>query len=410
MTALSLKRSRLPRRRSDPRATPVHERPGFDFSITGLVYSSLMMFMGLSAINTQASLLFGVFGLMLGILFVSGVISRTMLVRIELRRVLPDQAVVGQAVVVQYLISNHKPFWPSMSLTISELDVQGLMSQPHVYVLHTAAKTTSGVAAELTPKRRGLQRFSRYQIATSFPFGFIKRALNRDTADALLVFPPIASVDADLLQQFRSAETSGENLKPVEGGMDEFFGLKEYRSGESPRFIYWKRSAKTGQLVSRQMTHVAPGRLVIMVDTFQPDDAEATIAGVERVIAQAGSLIDGALAAGLAVGLVCRMQDWLFVPPARGKQHRRELLSLLARLGPNRDQSPEKLLEEASRHVDPGATPVLMTRGGVSTTGATRRRGSAIVVGCESPQAQGWFKFDPSIDFASVAPLVRPTR
>lgn len=410
MAVLTLKRPRAPRRRTDPRATPVHERPGFDFSITGLVYSSLMMFMGLSAINTQASLLFGVFGLMLGILFVSGVISRTMLARIELRRVLPDQAVVGQPVVVQYLIANHKPFWPSMSLTISELDVQGLMSQPHVYVLHTAAKTTSGVAAELTPKRRGLQRFSRYQIATSFPFGFIKRALNRDTPDALLVYPPIAPVAPELLELFRSAETSGENLKPVEGGMDEFFGLREYRSGESPRFIYWKRSAKTGTLVSRQMTHVAPGRLVIMVDSFQPDDTESTVAGVERVIAQAASLIDAALAAGLAVGLVCRMQDWLFVPPARGKQHRRELLSLLAQLPPNRDQPPEKLLDESSRHVDPSATPVLMTRGGVSSDGSTRRRGSPLVIACESPQALAWFQFEASIDFASVAPLARPGR
>ncbi len=47
--------------------TPVHRRPGFDFSLTGLVYSAIMMFMGFAAVNLQASLLFGVFGLMIGI-------------------------------------------------------------------------------------------------------------------------------------------------------------------------------------------------------------------------------------------------------------------------------------------------------------------------------------------------------
>ena len=36
----------------------------------------MMMFMGLAAMNSQANLLFGVFGLMIGILLVSGVISR----------------------------------------------------------------------------------------------------------------------------------------------------------------------------------------------------------------------------------------------------------------------------------------------------------------------------------------------
>ena len=38
-----------------------------------------MMFMGLAAMNTQANLLFGVFGLMIGILLVSGIFSRTVL-------------------------------------------------------------------------------------------------------------------------------------------------------------------------------------------------------------------------------------------------------------------------------------------------------------------------------------------
>ena len=39
----------------------------------------MMMFMGLAAMNSQANLLFGVFGLMIGILLVSGVISRIVL-------------------------------------------------------------------------------------------------------------------------------------------------------------------------------------------------------------------------------------------------------------------------------------------------------------------------------------------
>jgi hypothetical protein len=47
-------------------ATVMHRKPSLDFSITGLVYCSMMMFMGLAAMNSQASLLFGVFGLMIG--------------------------------------------------------------------------------------------------------------------------------------------------------------------------------------------------------------------------------------------------------------------------------------------------------------------------------------------------------
>src|SRR5947199_127686 len=74
-------------------ATVVHRKPSLDFSITGLVYCSMMMFMGLAAMNSQASLLFGVFGLMIGILLVAGVISKIVLRRLELHRILPELAV-----------------------------------------------------------------------------------------------------------------------------------------------------------------------------------------------------------------------------------------------------------------------------------------------------------------------------
>ena len=61
--------------------TPVRRRPSLDFSVTGVVYISMMLFMGLAAINSQANLLFGVFGLMIGVLLVSGIISFVVLSR-----------------------------------------------------------------------------------------------------------------------------------------------------------------------------------------------------------------------------------------------------------------------------------------------------------------------------------------
>src|SRR4029079_8607784 len=71
-------------------ATEIHRKPSLDFSLTGLVYSSMMMFMGLAAINSQANLLFGVFGLMIGTLLISSVISR-----IVLRRLAPQRRRAG---------------------------------------------------------------------------------------------------------------------------------------------------------------------------------------------------------------------------------------------------------------------------------------------------------------------------
>ena len=108
--------------------------------MTGLVYCAMMLFMGLAAVNTQANLLFGVFGLMVGILLVSGIISRLVLRRLRVRRVLPDHGIVGRPMPVTYEFRNDKRFWPSLSVCIAELDgVEGFAKQPTFYLLAAAA-------------------------------------------------------------------------------------------------------------------------------------------------------------------------------------------------------------------------------------------------------------------------------
>src|SRR4051794_34192900 len=317
-------------------ATVVHRKPSLDFSITGLVYCSMMMFMGLAAMNSQASLLFGVFGLMIGILLVAGVISKIVLRRLELHRLLPELAVVGQPTTVTYQFTNGKRYWPSLSVCLAELDgAEAFSKQPQSYMLHAAARMTATVPIEVMPKRRGLHEMNRYQVSTSFPFGFIKRAVERREKDAVLVYPAIGRVDPKLLAMCRSADTTGATMRPRRGGQDEFYGVKEHRSGENPRHIYWRRSARTGVLVAKEMTQVAPPKLLLLVDTYVDPERRSVEnqAKVERSIALAASIASQALEEGMSVGLYTWSPDgWHLTAPGRGKRHRRDILAILARL------------------------------------------------------------------------------
>ncbi|HMO09788.1 MAG TPA: tRNA lysidine(34) synthetase TilS, partial [Paracoccaceae bacterium] len=106
--------------------------------------------------DRQANLLFGVFGLMIGVLLFSLLFSRTVLRKLSVRRILPDAATVGRPCVISYEIRNTKRFWPSMSVTLAELDgVEAFVRQPHAYMLHAAAGMTAVVPAEVLPRRRG---------------------------------------------------------------------------------------------------------------------------------------------------------------------------------------------------------------------------------------------------------------
>jgi uncharacterized protein (DUF58 family) len=395
----------------DPALTPVRRRPSLDFSLTGLIYCAMMMFMGLASINTQANLLFGVFGLMVGILLVSGIISRLVLRGMRVSRELPEHGVVGQPVGITYQFFNGKNFWPSLSVCLAELDgVEGFTRQPQSYLLHAAAQNTAAVPVEIVPKRRGLVALDRYQISTSFPFGFIKRAVERRQADTMIVFPAVARVDPKLLAMCMPAEKTGPTMRPKRGGIDEFYGLKEHRRGENPRFIYWKRSARTGVLVAKEMTQVAPPRLLLAVDTFLEHRTRAEHAVVEKTISMAASLASAALEQGLSVGLHVWANGWNGIPPTRGKRQRRDVMAMLARLPVNTEQDAQALLASAQAMLESGTTLVLLTGRNVEMGLSDKLRGGMLVVSVNSPKAESWFKFEPPVAFEYCMPTEQEER
>jgi uncharacterized protein (DUF58 family) len=263
---------------------------------------------------------------------------------------------------------------------------------------------TAGVPTELVFKRRGLHTLSKYQIATSFPFGFIKRAIERKHKDTILVYPAVADVSPRILQMCRSAEKTGATIRPRRGGQDEFYGVKEFREGENTRWIYWRRSARTGVLVAKEMTQVSPPRLLLLVDTCLEDDTESGRIAIEKTIAMAGSLASFAIDGRLTVGVFAWSDGWMGIAPNRGKRHRREILSMLARLPTNRTHTTQDLLDNSHEFLKSGTTAVLLTPRDVQLGLSESRRGGMLVISAGSALADRTFQFSPTIDFSRCMP------
>jgi len=319
---------------------------------------------------------------------------------------LPELAVVGQATTVLYEFTNGKRYWPSLSVVLAELDgTEAFTIQLHAYLLHAAAGMTATVPTEAMPKRRGLHQMDRYQISTSFPFGFIKRATINAQKDTMLVYPALAQVDPKVLTMCRSADSSGAIMRPRPGGNDEFYGVKEYRAGNNPKLIYWRRSARTGVLVSKEMTQVSPPRLMLLVDTYCPLRTVDAHAEIERGIAMAASLASQALEAGLSVGVLSWDDGgWKSIAPARGKRHRRDVLAHLARLGLNTENSTADLMNAARSMVEVGSTPVLVSPTEMQVSLGEHLRTGLVVLASGSAQVRRWFQFAEHVDFTRCMP------
>jgi hypothetical protein len=90
--------------------------------------------------------------------------------------------------------------------------------------------------------------------------------------------------------------------------------------------------------------------------------------------------------------------------PDRGKRHRDDLLSVLARLPLNTDKGITEVLERIGGLLQSGTTPVIFTARDVQLGLGDRARGTMVVVSAASPLAEGWFRFDPDVDFTTCMP------
>ena len=139
---------------------------------------------------------------------------------------------------------------------------------------------------------------------------------------------PASTVAEGSARAYAGTETAGGAR-----GSIEFRSVREYVVGDEPRHLHWKSTARTGQLMVRDLVDpVQPGLAVLLdtrVDTLAEDD-------FEQAVEVAASLGCAAASAGHAVRL--RTSGGLDLATGGGVAAARELLDALAEVG--QDQEP----------------------------------------------------------------------
>ncbi len=324
-----------------------------------LLYCGVSLLVAVGAFHAQNNLLFWVFGLSMGMVIVSGIISGWMLMSVSVRREAIEPTQVGEALRVRYEVRNTSRFIALHCLTIRELiddapdassaggggsgpnaGVQRgrLETPPTAFVLHVGPGLVVHAEAEGLAVERGVVRSKGYVVTSSFPFGIIRKALRWDIAGDGIVRPrpeAVALVPPRRGQVKRQQDARSSN-DPGPG--DDFLSLREYREGDPPRAIAWRLSARHDQLRVRLSSQEATGQRWIMLrlDAVAGGGGRAgeRTAGArrercERAISMAAGLVSRSIDDGVRVGLVI-MGTGLSMPPRDGPAHLQSMLNALA--------------------------------------------------------------------------------
>lgn len=279
------------------------------FTREGRYFTGMTLLVGFGAINTGNNLLYLLLGMMLALIILSGILSESVLQKLEVHRRLPERIFAGQPALVELSLRNHKRRAPSLSIQVLE-QIEGIpeAERPAAYFMRVDAASVEISQYRFVYPRRGRWKIQGVEVATRFPFELFRKSRDLGEEAQVVVYPrpleppPLVGV---------AARPQGDVRRHKVGAGSDFYGMRDYRQGDDVRDIHWKTSARRGQLILREFEEeeartlalcldhrwrLAPGAPKEAVDKHRDD--------IERSIGVCAGLAQELLARGYAVSLV----------------------------------------------------------------------------------------------------------
>jgi uncharacterized protein (DUF58 family) len=299
------------------------------------------LLVGVAAINGGINLLFMIFGMMLSLILASGVLSELCLRNLEVKRRLPSTIHAGTPFLMGIAVKNEKKKIPTFSLEVEDL-LEGRAVERRCYYLKLPAGRMQETAYKHTLGRRGRHRFTGFRISTRFPFGFIRKSRDIVAPADVLVYPALVPVPETVIRA--GLAELGRNQSPSRSRSGDFHGLREFRTGDDPRDIHWRTSARRGRFLVRECEEETGRTVLLVLDDARPVEEGKDAAELDKAFEAAVSLTASVALALIKKGLLVGLKTaGAYVAPASGPGQIADLLEPLALIQPRAPEAGARL-------------------------------------------------------------------
>ena len=263
--------------RSAARSSP-RTRYRIALTFEGWCYLGIAAFILAGAITRQINLLMVLFGMLAGAMVMCWRVVKKMLRKVEVRRRLPESISAGDLLVVEFAAVNRRRRLPSWALEVTDRIVressgrrrQPLVAQTLVSYLPPGQSRLASYRGRLV--ERGRYRFGPLQVSARFPLGLFRYRMTTDQYDSLVVFPRLGRLLPAWKRLEQATDMGSGTMSRQQGLLEgEFYGLRDWRSGDSRRWLHWRTSARRQTPVVRQFEQQRNQDLAVVLDLWQPE-------------------------------------------------------------------------------------------------------------------------------------------
>lgn len=270
-------------------------RPNTTICREGWYYLFITAIVFVGAMVKEVNLLLVLAGMMMGLLFFHWHALFVSLKGLTLQRKAPQAVCAGDLLAVGMRLSNSRPRFGSWGVTVEEqIQRESATSGSNHYFNHQQhgynhdKPITTSVLFPYIPAgqqrtgtyqgrliRRGRYRLGPMRISTQFPFGLFCRKITIGQSETLYVYPRLGRLTRRWLARHRQALAGADRRQRRPGPEGDFYGVREWRSGDSLRLMHWRSSARTGKFVVRQFEQPHNRDVAIILDTWLPEEPSA---------------------------------------------------------------------------------------------------------------------------------------
>jgi hypothetical protein len=301
---------------------------------------------------------------------------------LRVRRTMPEQAFRGDTLDVEVTVHNGGRL-PLPWMLVQDYIPSSLSSSPRPeWLLSVRGQEKLRVNYKLECKKRGRYRIGPLEGNAGVLFDTSKdprgERLSWQARSKLVIFPQIIPLE-QLLLPSRLPLGNLRTRQPLLPDPSRIAGVREYQSGDDPRYIDWRNTARLNQLLVKQFERTRIVPLAIFLDMRPPNKefgwrnvAEASIVVAASLAARANELKQafGLYSNGYDPGWDASPWDPTIPPdygrpemsPRTGTPWLYEMLDKLAGLDIRGDTQPiEQLAGKWSSHLPWGATIALVS-------------------------------------------------
>jgi len=385
----------------------------FTISREGLYYLFVLFFVVSGAWLREINLLLMLTGMMIGPFLFNWWAVTTTLYRLSVQRKLPERICADDLLIVELSVTNGRSRTDSWAIALED-QIRRLESPkgersrlvrvmaPRVRARQTQRLTYRGRLAQ-----RGHYVFGPVRISTRFPLGLLRRSIETNCVDRLVVYPQVGQLTRQWTQLVQSERVGSRHTRHRHGLVEgDFYGLRDWRSGDSRRWIHWRTSAKRGSLKIRQFEQQRNQNLALLVDLWKPSRTGAPDPDdCEKVISFAATVIEDMCRRGgsqIVLGTAGQQVHCLRGAASMGLLY--EVMDHLAGVAASHtDQLPE-LVNRALEHITPGMKIVVLgtrhndlsdTERFANTWDDPRKRnamGQVVCIDVTSAEAQDYYR------------------